>query len=80
MIVWSRTALERSGLSLAEADGLAALSSSYEHPTKEDARQAWENHQPATTYSVPGSPVIHLTEPVALHVARYAEQAKKLGY
>lgn len=80
MIAWSASALARIGMTVAEADELLALSSTDdEHPTKEDARQAWENHQPSATYSVPGSPVIHLTEPVALHVARYAEQAREMG-
>lgn len=81
MIVWSATALARIGMTVTEADNLLALSrTDDEFLDKEHARQAWESHQPPTTYSVPGSPVIYLSEPVDLHIERYAERARAMGY
>lgn len=75
MITWSAEALKRSNLTVAQADNLVSLSNDDGYATKEDARQAWENHDPEpvepTTFDVPGSSVIHLRLPAEQHIRRY---------
>lgn len=78
MIAWSESALRRIGMTVTEADELLALSNDDGYPTKQAAREAWENHTPAT-FSVPGSPLIYVSEPTDRHIARYAEQVRALG-
>lgn len=79
MITWSEAALQRSGLSLSDADNLVSLSSTDGYATKDEARRAWEEHEPST-HTIPGSPLIHLVFPAGVYIERYARQAKALGY
>jgi hypothetical protein len=64
MIFWNHEALKRSGLEVNEGGSLVLLSSTEE----------------PLTHTVPGSPLVHLVFPAAVHIQRYAEQAKALGY
>jgi hypothetical protein len=75
MIFWSKTALERSSLAVNEGGSLVYLTASGEassefdpYATKEQARQAWEQHTPPASL------------PVDVHVARYSKLAESMGF